>query len=306
MLDKFEFLIALAREKHFRRAAERCGVSQPTLSAGLKQLEESFGAALVNRGSRYIGLTVEGERVLLWARKITADARAMRQEVDTLRRGVGGVVRLAAIPTALPVAARLCHAFAERYPQARITVRSAASKSIQTMLEDFEIDAGVTYLDNEPLDHVATTPLYLERYRLVTAIDGPFAGRAEVAWAQIAEHPLCLFTPDMQNRRILDQMLAERAAAPPHVTLETNSSLVMAEIVSSGRWSSVMPPVLIAALPFGAQVRSLPVVEPEVTHLIGLAVVDRDPMTPVAAALVAEARRLAPTLEPLGEGLRMS
>ncbi|MEI9891398.1 MAG: NTP transferase domain-containing protein [Caulobacteraceae bacterium] len=98
MLEKFEFLIALARERHFRRAAEQCGVTQPTLSAGIKALEETFGAALVNRGSRYIGLTPEGERVLEWARRLTGDARAMRQEVEALKRGVSGVIRLACIP----------------------------------------------------------------------------------------------------------------------------------------------------------------------------------------------------------------
>jgi len=163
MLDKLEFLIALARERHFRRAAERCGVSQPTLSAGIKQLEETLGAALVNRGARYIGLTPEGERVLEWARRLTGDARTMRQEVQVLKRGVSGVLRLAAIPTALPVAARLCDAFTQRHPEVRVTVLSSSSKAILTMLEDFEIDAGVTYLDNEPLPNATTLPLYRER-----------------------------------------------------------------------------------------------------------------------------------------------
>lgn len=63
MINKLEFLIALAHERHFGRAAEASGVTQPTLSAGIKQLEESFGVLLVNRGSRFVGLTAEGERV---------------------------------------------------------------------------------------------------------------------------------------------------------------------------------------------------------------------------------------------------
>ena len=86
MLEKLEFLLALAREKHFGRAAEACGVTQPTLSAGIKQLEDSFGVLLVNRGSRFQGFTPEGERVLEWARRIVADSRSMRQEVSALRR----------------------------------------------------------------------------------------------------------------------------------------------------------------------------------------------------------------------------
>src|ERR1700742_4593454 len=81
LIDKLEFLLALARERHFGRAAEACGVTQPTLSAGIKQLEDALGVLLVNRSGRFLGLTAEGERVLDWAKRIVGDARAMRQEV---------------------------------------------------------------------------------------------------------------------------------------------------------------------------------------------------------------------------------
>src|SRR5215475_14437811 len=105
LLEKLEFLLALAREKHFGRAAEVCGVTQPTLSAGVKQLEDTFGVLLVNRGSRFQGFTAEGERVLEWARRIVGDARAMRQDIDALKRGLVGDIRIAAIPTALAMTA---------------------------------------------------------------------------------------------------------------------------------------------------------------------------------------------------------
>ena len=68
MIDKLEFLIALAREKNFGKAAEQCGVTQPTFSAGIKQLEDTLGVMLVQRTSRFLGFTAEGERVLDWAR----------------------------------------------------------------------------------------------------------------------------------------------------------------------------------------------------------------------------------------------
>src|SRR5687767_15187804 len=76
MIDKLDFILALARERHFGRAAEACGVTQPTLSAGVKQLEEQMGVLLVNRGSRFQGFTPEGERVLEWARRIVGDTRS--------------------------------------------------------------------------------------------------------------------------------------------------------------------------------------------------------------------------------------
>lgn len=293
MLEKFEFLIALARERHFRRAAEQCGVTQPTLSAGIKALEESLGAALVNRGSRYIGLTPEGERVLAWARRITGDARAMREDLGAGRREVTGVVRLACIPTALPVAARLSARFSARHPRVSFSIQSAATRAIIGMLEDFQIDGGITYLDVGDFPGMALTPLFREEYRLVTAAADCFAGRSSVNWSEIAALPLCLFTPDMQNRRIVDEMLGIRASGPLGVFTETNSSLVMASLVSSGRWFSIMPPVLIDAVALDPDVRAIPIVEPQVSHSVGLVVVDREPLTPLVKALGAAARDLA-------------
>src|SRR5436309_13586756 len=99
MIDKLDFLLALARERHFGRAAEACGVPQPTLSAGVRQLEQQMGVLLVNRGSRFQGFTPEGQRVLDWARRIVGDSRAMREEINALRSGLSGRLRMAAIPT---------------------------------------------------------------------------------------------------------------------------------------------------------------------------------------------------------------
>src|SRR3954471_22414644 len=99
MIDKLEMLLALAREQHFGRAAEACGVTQPTMSTGLKQLEEILGVTLVHRGSRVLGFTPEGERALDWARRIVGDTRAMREEIDALKQGLSGEIRIAAIPT---------------------------------------------------------------------------------------------------------------------------------------------------------------------------------------------------------------
>ena len=94
MIDKLEFILALAREKHFGRAAEACGVTQPTLSAGVKQLEEQMGVLLVNRGSRFQGFTPEGQRILEWARRIVGDSRTMRDEMNSLKHGLSGRLRL--------------------------------------------------------------------------------------------------------------------------------------------------------------------------------------------------------------------
>lgn len=296
MIDKLEYLIALARERHFGRAAEACGVTQPTLSAGVKQLEDTLGVLLVQRGSRFLGFTPEGERTLEWARRIVADHRAMRQDIDALKRGLSGPLRIAAIPTALPMVAALTTPFRARHPDVRFTVISRTSIEILNHLENLEIDAGLTYLDNEPLGRVNTVPLYRERYRLVTSATERFGDRQEVTWAEVAELPLALLTPDMQNRRIIDSLLTA-AGGPPKPTLESNSMVVLYTHVRTGYWASVMPAALADSLGLTSVVRSIPIVEPDISHSIGLVVPHREPTTPITAALVAEARRIAIKLE---------
>ena len=295
MLDKFEYLMALARERHFGRAAETCGVTQPTLSAGIKQLEETLGVLLVQRGSRFIGFTPEGERTLDWARRIVGDSRALRQEMTALKRGLAGRLRIAAIPTTLAMVAALTTPYRARHPDVRFTVLSRTSIEILTLLENLEIDAGVTYIDNEPLGRVTAVPLYQERYQLLIAADAPLGNRHSVAWAEVAQVPLCLLTPDMQNRRIIDNLL-KSAGGDPQPTLESDSMIVLFAHVRTGRWASVMPAKLAETLGLTETIRAIPIVEPEAVHTIGLVVPAREPMTPLNAALVAEARRLAPTL----------
>ena len=293
MIDKLEFLLALARERHFGRAAEACGVTQPTLSSGVKQLEDAMGVLLVNRGSRFRSFTPEGERVLDWARRIVGDARAMRQELNAVRHGLTGRLRIAAIPTTLAMVASLTTPFRMRHPNVQFTILSRTSIEILTHLENLEIDAGLTYLDNEPLGRVTAIPLYHERYRLLVAADAPLGDRQTVTWTEVAQVPLCLLTPDMQNRRIIERLLRD-TGIDPHITLESDSMILLYSHVRTGRWASVMPARLAASLGLTDVLRSIPIIQPEATHIIGLVAPAREPMTTLTAALVTEARRIAP------------
>ena len=296
MLDKLEYILALAREKHFGHAAEACGVTQPTLSAGIKQLEDQMGVLLVVRGSRFQGFTPEGERVLDWARRIVGDARAMREEIKTLRSGLAGQLRIAAIPTALAMVAALTTPFRERHPNVQFTIYSRTSLEILDLLENLEIDAGVTYLGNEPLGRVNTVPLYHEHYQLLTSADAPLGDRDSVTWAEVAKVPLCLLTPDMQNRRIIDRLI-QSAGGEARPTLESDSMILLFSHVRTGRWASVMPAKLAESLGLTDTLRAIPIVEPEAEQAIGLVVPRREPMTPLTAALVTEAERVAKTLQ---------
>jgi len=296
MIDKLGFILALAREKHFGRAAEVCGVTQPTLSAGVKQLEEQMGVLLVNRGSRFQGFTPEGQRVLDWARRIVGDTRAMREEINSLRLGLAGQLRIAAIPTALAMVAQLTTPYRERHPNVQFTVLSRTSIEILELLDNLEIDAGITYLGNEPLGRVNTVPLYHERYRLMTSAEAPLGNRETVTWAEVSQVPLCLLTPDMQNRRIIDRLL-RGAGGESRPTLESDSMIVLFSHIRTGRWASVMPAKIAETLGLTDTLRAIPIVEPEAVQTIGLVAPAREPMMPITAALVVEAKRLAATLD---------
>jgi DNA-binding transcriptional LysR family regulator len=288
MIDRLEYFIALARAQHFGKAAEELGITQPTLSAAIKQLEDQLGVMLVARGSRFKGLTPEGEQVLVWARRIVGDVRTMREEMRAARQGLSGRLRIAAIPTALAMVPRLTTPFREKHPGVTFSVLSRTSIEILSLLGNFDIDVGITYLDNEPLGRVVSVPLYEERYQLITAAGTTFSDRRTVTWAEVADLPLCLLTPDMQNRRIIDQHLAE-AGVSTRPTLVSNSMIVLFSHIRTGKWSSIMPLNLAETFGFSEPIRAIPIVEPDASHVVGIVAAEREPRTPLVSAFLDEA-----------------
>lgn len=290
MIDKLEMFIALAKERHFGRAAALCGVTQPSLSSAIRQLEDQLGVQLVFRGSRFQGLTPEGQRVLDRARGIVGDMRALKDEMRALRTGLSGNLRIGVIPTALPMVTELTGPFTQKHPNVRVSILSRTSVEILTGIEALDLEAGITYLDNEPLGRVAQVPLYREYYRLLVAPGSELSGRAQVNWADLAQVPLCLLTADMQNRRIVNQHLGEAGvvAAP---MVESNSTIVLVSHVLTGRWATIAPKSLADIFAADGRLVSIPIVDPEAEHIVGLITARRDPQTPILQALVDEALR---------------
>jgi DNA-binding transcriptional LysR family regulator len=284
-LQNLQYLAAVVREGHFTRAAAACGVSQPTLSAGIRRLEEEVGFPVVRRERRYEGLTPEGERVHAWALQILADVDGLTGEIGAMHGGLRGAVRIGAIPTSLPSLTVLTQPLTEAHPDATVSIHSLNSRQIERGLHEFELDVGVTYLDNEPLAGVRSLPLYAERYLLLTPADGPFAGRDDVGWAEAATARLCLLTGDMQNRRIVDAIFAE-AGATPRPTVETNSISTLYAHVRDGRWSSVIAHAWLNLFAVPEGMLALPLVTPRTTRAIGLVWLDRDPEPLPVRALV--------------------
>ena len=293
MLEKLTYFVAVAKEQSFRRAADACGVAQPTLSAGIKQLEDEFGVMLVLRSSRFHGLTPEGEKMLGWAKRLIGDARAMRQELQGMREGLTGHLRIAVIPTALAMVPMLTTPCRRRHPALQFTILSCSSDSILDMLESLEVDAGITYLNNERLGRVQTVPLYTERYRFITTEGGLFADRAAVSWTDLGQAALCLLTPDMQNRRIMDGLMRS-AGVEPRPVLESNSQLTLLAHVLTGQWATVLPEHIAETLGLAPRLRSIAITAtPGAAYEVGLVLPQHDPLPALGAALMAEARLVA-------------
>ena len=293
ILKQFAYLVALAREKHFGRAAAASNISQPTLSAAIRNLEDELGAPIVERGYRFNGFTPEGLVVLDHAKRVLAECDALRQSFGEARKGLTGRLRLGVIPTALPVVSHLTAPFHIAHAKVTVTVLSMTSDEIARGIENFELEAGLTYLDNEPLTHVRAKPLYGEDYVFLTPETSPFADRTTITWAEAAQTPLCLLTPDMQNRRIIDGIFRS-VGATPQATVETNSIFNLCSHASTGMWSSIVPRPLLHFFGVPQRTRPVTLVEPEASRTIGLVIADRDPPSPLARALFALAEPLDP------------
>lgn len=290
-IAQLRYLVALARERHFGRAAEACHVSQPTLSAGLQRLEEELGARLVLRGRRFEGLTAEGERVFAWAQRIAADVDGLQVDLRAMRDGLSGRLRIGAIPTSLPVVSSLSAPLCAGRPGLELSVLSMSSREIEQGLRQAELDAGITYLDNEPLSGVRTLRLYRERYLLLTTADEPLGQSPEVTWQEAAARRLCLLSPDMQNRRIVDSIMREAGAAPRPV-LETNSISTLVDHVRAGVGCAIVAQSWLRPPGLPAGLHAAPLVEPRREHAIGLVWREREPEPLLARTLITLVRRL--------------
>ncbi|KUN57893.1 LysR family transcriptional regulator [Streptomyces canus] len=289
LLRQLEYLVALAREHHFARAAAACYVSQPSLSAAIRRLEHELDVPIVRRGRRYEGLTPEGEVVLAWAHRILAEQDALQQELSALRGGLTGTLRLGIVPTALPAASLLTTPFCDQHPRARVSLESLSSADITHKLTEFELDAAMTYLDDDTLRQVRRFPLYEERYVLLTPVDGPLADATRARWSQAATLPLCLLNPRMRNRRIIDECFAaDDATATP--AIESDSVAGLYTHLPAGRWSSVISHAWLHMFGVPDGMRVVPLDGPARGPRVGLVVAGGEPQSVLAQALLKVAR----------------
>lgn len=288
-IRQLHYLVTLAREQHFAKAADLCNVSQPALSSAIRSLESELGLVIVKRGRRFLGLTEEGERVLGWARQTLATLEHMRQDASAAQVRLTGTLRIGVIPTTMPIVSLLLGACRANHEAIRYTVRSLSSDAILRQLDDYEIDVGFTYLDDRVQAGFAVLPLYRERYFLLSPA-GSNVRSAVNQWNELGELPFCLLSTAMQNRQVINAAF-RRAGVQPTVVLETDSLLALYSNVQHAGLHSILPHSLLSVLDANGGVEATPL-SPELTREIGLITRNAPSMPPLVVAMWGAAAQL--------------
>ncbi|WP_030601922.1 transcriptional regulator CynR [Streptomyces achromogenes] len=239
-LRHLRYLLAVAENGTFTRAAEELHLSQPTLSQQIKQLERMLGAQLLDRTGRTVRLTDAGEAYVHHARRALRDLAAAERAVHDVRDLTRGHLRLAVTPTFTayltgPLAAEL-HS---RHPGITLTLREMTQDRIEAGLLADEIDLGIAFAGTH-LPGITATELFTEALTLVTSARHPADDRRALPVEELARMQLALLTGDFATRTHIDDYFA-RHGISPRTAMEANSIQALIAIVRRTTLATVLP-----------------------------------------------------------------
>jgi DNA-binding transcriptional LysR family regulator len=294
LFRQLEYFVALARERHFARAAAACYVSQPALSEAIRKLEHEFNVPLVNRDHAFQGLTPEGERLVVWARRILADHDALEQEVSAMRSGLSGHLRLGTAATASTTAALVLIPFCSAHPLVNVELQTRLStKDILSGLRRFSLDAGIVHLDGADAADLTAVPLYTEHFVLAASrrlLPGDWSDH--ITWPELSQLPLCMLSKSHSSRQLIDSLL-EKNEVVLRPRIETDSIASIYAFVACGSWAGVVPREWIHAFTFSPDIRIVAIDDPLVTSRVSLVTSASQPGLLLARALADAARHLS-------------
>jgi DNA-binding transcriptional LysR family regulator len=286
LLRQLEYFVAVARERHFARAAEACYVSQPALSASIAKLERELNVTLISRGRNFEGLTLEGERLVVWAKRVLAVHDGLKAEAAAMRSGISGVLRLGMGPTVSTTTALPIASFCALHPLARVMVHSRhSSAELLRKLRNFELDAAIANFDAGEQSGLEVVKLYEEQCVLLVSGKQLVPAARTITWGEAAELPLALMAPDARFRQFIDHAFANVGAAViPQV--ETDSMTSLYAHVATGAWAGIVPHTWFRAMPMTATMRGLRLVEPDQRAQISIAIHSSAPGSAAARAFL--------------------
>jgi len=292
-IRQFRYLVAVAEERHFGRAAQRCNVTQPSLSSGIKQLELELGVPIFlrGRGQRFHGLTAEGERVATWSRAVLAYCDAMRKEVALMKNDLTGNLRLGAMPSMSPVLPYLLQVVRNEHPGLRVDVQFIGNEAMKLGLNNFALDVALTYLDKADMGRKNVLPIYTEQLSLLVPDTVEFQDRKTITWKEAARLPLAMLRSSMHERRFVDRVFAS-VGCDPIPRVESESILHLMFQVQFTELCTIIPSHFVHAPGLHRGTRALALLDPVVSQDVGLFWADGEIVMPMANAFVSIVQKL--------------
>ena len=286
-LRQFKYLVAVIEEEHFGRAATRCNVTQPSLSSGVKQLELELGVPIFlrGRGQRFHGLTVEGEKVAQMARLIISHCNTIRDEIDLMQSNLRGNLRIGVMPSASPVLPVILQLVRARFPGLRVDVQFIGNEAMKLGLDNFSLDVAIAYTDSADLGRRNMLPIYTETLGLLVPDTELFDKRSSISWKEAAELPLALLRPSMHERHYADGAFA-KAGAKPEPRVESESIMHLMFQVQHTELCTIIPLHFTKLPGLHAGTKALELVDPVVSHEVGLFWAEGETILPMAGAMV--------------------
>lgn len=270
MVDqKLRYLDALDTEGHFERAATACGVTQPSLSKAIRQLESELGVNIIKRGPRFSGLTQQGQIVLAWARQRIAETERLRENLREAGEGFSGLLRVGVLPATFPLMTIFTVPFSKAHPNVNLKVTSHDARGILRAFENDEIDIAITYVSDLSPDRNRYRILFEEEYELLARRGTPW-GDGLATWTDLTRIPLCvmppkalLFNPDAVE--LLNGILKKTQ----HII--TTSILMVMDHVRTGKWATVLPKCVRITIAGDQDIRAIALPKTNTSYPIGIA-----------------------------------
>jgi LysR family hydrogen peroxide-inducible transcriptional activator len=239
-LTELRYIVAVAQEKSFGRAAQKCFVSQPALSVAIQKLEEELGASLFERGGAEVAVTPVGERIVEQAHKVLDEAARIREIAQAGRNQLVGALKLGVIHTVAPyLLPDLIPALRGLAPLMPLDIEENLTENLEVELKTGRIDTAIVALPFGP-PGIITEYLYEEPFRVVVPLGHKWAKRKSIAPSELAgEHTILLNVGHCFRAQVLDAC-PELNRQDTHVT-RTNSLETVRNMVASGLGISVLP-----------------------------------------------------------------
>lgn len=245
-IQQLEYVVAVDTYRHFATAAEKCFVTQPTLSMMIKKMEDSLGTMLFDRSRQPVVPTAAGEKIIRQARLVLAELARMAELVDEETRHVGGDFSLGIIPTAAPYLLPLfVHRFAKAWPQVRLHIREMTTQQIVEALETQELDAGLLATPLK-LNNITEHVLYYEKFAVYAGRDEKILKKKHVSAPDLQDSELWLLEEGHCLRnQVLNLCKLKKNNEFHNVQYESGSIATLIKMVNRNGGLTIIPALAI-------------------------------------------------------------